>query len=196
MVFICVIIYTVMTMEEKYQQRKPTRIRKYDYSSVGAYFVTICTQDRKRILSEIISTNDTFVNETSNYAVGDGAFDVPSIRLTPIGEIVEKYLLSSNNISNVEIDTYVIMPDHIHVIFFIRSNKNAKQQNGTSRAPSPTNELLPHIISTFKRFCNKEIGYNIFQRSFADHIIRDREDYETRRKYIYENPIKWYYKNK
>ncbi|MBQ7969172.1 MAG: transposase [Clostridia bacterium] len=113
--------------------------------------------------------------------------------MTQIGKIVEKYLLSSENIQGVKIDEYVIMPDHIHAIIFIGKDSKPK---GTSRAPSPTNEMLPHIVSTFKRFCNKEIGYNIFQRSFADHIIRDREDYETRRKYIHDNPIKQYYENK
>ncbi len=183
-------------MEEKFSERKPTRVKRYDYSKAGAYFVTICVQDRKPILSEIIRTNNPSVNETNNTAVGDGALDVPSIRLTPIGKIVEKNLLSSNNIPNVEIDSYVIMPDHIHAIIFIKPNKNTFLQNGTSRAPSPTNEVLPHIVSTFKRFCNKEIGYSIFQRSFADHIIRDNDDYATRRKYICENPIRWYYKNK
>ena len=183
-------------MEEQNPKRKPTRIKQYDYSSVGAYFVTICTQDRKQILSEIIRTNNTSVCETDRYVVGDGALDVPCIRLTPIGKIVEKHLLSSENIQGVKVDKYVIMPDHIHAIIFIKSKKETNQQNGTSRAPSPTNELLPHIVSTFKRFCNKEIGYNIFQRSFADHIIRDNEDYETRKKYIYENPMRWFYKNK
>ena len=65
--------------------------------------------------------------------------------------------------------------------------------NGSSRAPTPTNEMLPHIVSAFKRFCNKEIGNNIFQRGYIEHIIRDHEDYETRAKYICENPIRWYY---
>ncbi len=188
----CDIINMVMKMEDKYPERKPTRIKNYDYSCAGAYFVTICTQDRKQILSEIKRSNNTSVSETDGYEVGDGAHDVPKVHLTQIGKIVEKYLLSSENIQGVKIDKYVIMPDHIHAIIFI--GKESKQ-NGTSRAPSPTNEMLPHIISTFKRFCNKEIGYNIFQRSFADHIIRDNDDYETRRKYIHENPKRWYYKN-
>ena len=48
-------------------------------------------------------------------------------------------------------------------------------------------------MSTFKRFCNKEYGTNIWQRYFNDHIIRNREDYEEHIKYIYENPIRWYY---
>lgn len=72
-------------------QRKPNRLTDYDYSQNGAYFITICTQDRKPILSTI---------------VGDG-FPVPKL----CGQIAEKY------IRNVpEIEKYVIMPDHIHMI--------------------------------------------------------------------------------
>ena len=91
-------------------------------------------------------------------------------------------------------DRYVIMPDHIHIIIFLNPNEYLKRKDGSSRAPTPINEMLPHIVSIFKRFCNKEIGNNIFQRGYIEHIIRDREDYETRRKYIYENPKRWYYK--
>ncbi|MBR3686285.1 MAG: hypothetical protein IKL66_02225 [Clostridia bacterium] len=178
-------------MDKSFSQRKPTRLKKFDYSTVGAYFVTICVKERRKLLSEIIIPNVADTKGRTNFEfVGDGALDVPQIRLTELGEIVEKYLLSSENIPNVTLDEYVIMPDHIHAIIFIQ-----KQETGTSRAPSPTpaNEALPHIVSTFKRFCTKTIGSNIFQRSYYDHVIRDREDYETRKKYICENPIKWYY---
>ena len=178
-------------MEEERVKRKPTRLHSFDYGTTGAYFVTMCVQDRRKILSDIvceysIATDDTRISKS----VGDGALDVPHVCLTPIGKIVEKYLLSSDNISEVEISDYVIMPDHIHAIICIKNFSD-----GTSRAPSPTaaNEVLPHIISTFKRFCNKEIGENIFQRSYYDHVIRDKRDFEARKKYIYENPIKWYY---
>ena len=71
--------------------------------------------------------------------------------------------------------------------------KNRLEENGTSRAPSPTNEMIPHIVSTFKRFCNKELGENIFQRSYYDHAIRNSQDYDEHVKYIFENPINWYY---
>jgi hypothetical protein len=54
--------------------------------------------------------------------------------------------------------------------------------------------MLPHIVSTFKRFCNRELEDNIFQRGYMEHIIRDLKDYETRANYIYNNPIRWYYK--
>ena len=173
-------------MEER-TERKSTRLHNFDYGTTGAYFVTICTQGRQKILSEIVTASNC---STDLNTVGDGALDVPQVRLTKMGEVVEKYLLSSENIGGVEIGEYVIMPDHIHAIILIRD-----LMSGTSRAPSPTaaNEALPHIISTFKRFCNKDFGCNIFQRSYYDHVIRDRKDYEKRIKYIYENPIKWYY---
>ena len=178
---------------EELLKRKSTRLKSFDYSSAGAYFVTICTKDRKRILSNIIKPS-----------VGVGAFDdpmngahddppTPQIRLTEIGKVTEKYLLSSENIPGVKIDRYVIMPDHIHAIIFLYPDKYIIRKDGSSRAPTPTNEMLPHIVSTFKRFCNKEIGNNIFQRGYIEHIIRDKEDYETRSKYIYENPARWYY---
>ena len=119
--------------------------------------------------------------------------DDPQIRLTPIGEIVEKYLLSSENIPGVKMDRYVIMPDHIHIIIFLNPNEYLKRKDGSSRAPTPTNEMLPHIVSALKRFCNKEIGNNIFQRGYIDHIIRDRQDYEEHLRYIRDNPAQWYY---
>ena len=168
-------------MEKELPKRKDLRIKEYDYSSQGAYFLTICIKDRKPILSNILKP------------VGVGALDDPQIRLSKIGKIVEKHLLSSENISGVIIDKYVVMPDHIHVIVFLEPKQYNKHPNGSSRAPTPTNEMLPHIVSTFKRFCGKEIGENIFQRGYMEHIVRDKDDYETRCKYIYENPTQWYY---
>ena len=73
-------------------QRKRNRLSNYSYSQNGAYFITICTQDRRNVLSEI---------------VGDDAHIVPK----PYGSVVEKYI---RNVPKIE--TYVIMPDHIHMI--------------------------------------------------------------------------------
>ena len=182
-----------MEMENKYPERKPTRVKNYDYSSVGAYFITICTQDRKQILSEIIRKNNAPVSETNDYAVGEGlAPPAYSVKLKPCGEIAEEQLKNlEKRYQNVTIDDYVIMPDHIHVLIIFH-----KRAGGAS--PSPT---LTDVVCRFKslcvRNCKQKYGIdNLFQRSFFDHIIRDNCDYETRRKYIHENPIKWYYKNK
>lgn len=187
-----------MDSKKELPTRKIIRVKNYNYSSKGAYLVTICTENRKELLSKIYIHVGTIESP-----VGDGALDIPprtkltpQVILTPIGKIVEKHLLSSQNIHGVKINSYVIMPDHIHAIIFLNPDKYAPTDNGMSKAPSPTNHMIPHIVSTFKRFCNKEIGYNIFQRSYYEHIIRDKEDYETRRKYLYENPLRWYYKHK
>lgn len=149
--------------------RKPARLKEYDYSQNGYYFITICTKEKQKILCDI---------------VGDGAFDVPKIQLTHFGRIVEKYILSTNNIPNLSVDKYVIMPNHIHLILVV-------DNGGTSRAPSPTNNIISHAISTLKRFVNKDIGYNIFQRSFHGHIIRGENDYLKIWNYIENNSLKW-----
>ena len=159
-------------------QRKPTRLQEYDYSENGAYFVTICTAEKRKTLCDI---------------VGGGAFDAPQVQLTDIGRTAEKYILSTNNISGITVDKYVIMPNHIHLLLSVAV------ENGTSRAPSPTqsqqtsrtNQLLPHAISTLKRFVNRDVGYNVFQRSFHDHVVRGEPDYREIWQYIDTNPYKW-----
>ncbi len=154
-------------------KRKPTRLKNYDYSSEGAYFVTICTHNRQNILSNV---------------VGDGVHDIPQINLSQHGKVTEKYILIMNSkYDNIFIDKYIIMPNHIHII--IRIAKSL--ENGLSQAPNPTNSIVPKFISLFKRYCNREIGHNIFQRSFHDHIIRGENDYLKIWNYIDLNPAKW-----
>ncbi len=153
--------------------RKPNRLTAFDYSTCGAYFITICVQNKECILSEI---------------VGDGAHDVPKNILTEYGRIAEKYIISGNKVPNVTVKNYVIMPNHIHMILMI---DNSNFNSGTSKAPSPTNQIIPHFISTFKRFCHNDIGGKIFQRSYHDRIIRNEKEYLKIWEYIEKNPLKW-----
>ena len=174
-----------MNVKEKRPERKPTRIKNYDYSSVGAYFVTICTKNRAEILSQI---------------VGGDVPDAPiCIKLMPYGVIAEKYIKQLNDIyENISVEKYVIMPDHIHILIVVKKEIDTIRQGGASRTSPPTKQhsTLSRFVSTFKRFCNKEYGENVWQESFYDHIIRNKEDYEEHIKYIHENPMKWYYRNK
>ena len=169
-----------MNEQKNLPERKPTRLRGYDYSNEGAYFITICTQGRKNILSHI---------------VGDGALDVPQVALTKIGATVEKYILSSCKMNGIVVESYVIMPNHVHMIIHVTdtfmTNENLVTDNGTSKAPSPTNAAIPHFVSTFKRFCHIECGQKIFQRSYHDHIIRDSKGYDKIFDYIQNNPTRW-----
>ena len=152
--------------------RKPNRLPDFDYSTPGAYFITICVKDKQCRLGRI---------------VGGGAFDAPQMNLNNIGKLVEKNILSGNLIYGICVDKFVVMPNHIHMILLV----NEDFSNGTSRAPSPTNAIIPHFVSTFKRFCHRDIGENIFQRSYHDHIIRGEKDYLQIWEYIENNPAKW-----
>ena len=153
-------------------KRKHNRLYKYDYSTDGYYFITICTKNKEKTLGTV---------------VGVGALDDPKIILSDNGKTVQKYILSSKNILNIKVCKYVIMPNHIHIIVKVENNFS----NGTSKAPSPTNKAIPHFVSTLKRFVNKDCGEDIFQRSFYDHIIRDEKDYLRIWEYIDTNPNKW-----
>ena len=153
-------------------KRKPNRIPNFNYSTPGAYFVTICTQDKLPLLCTI---------------VGGAALDAPDVRLSRSGEIVQKYILSGNRIPGVIVEKYVIMPNHIHLILLV----DAGARTGTSRAPSPTNAVVPHFVSTLKRFCHRDIGKKIFQRSYHDHVIRNEASYLKIWQYIDTNPIRW-----
>jgi REP element-mobilizing transposase RayT len=194
-----------MDQEKELPKRKSTRLKNYDYSSTGVYFVTICTQDRKQILSEIIRTCKSSANNSEISAVGEGlAPPVYIVRLKPCGEIVKEQLQQiEQRFPNVSVKDYMIMPDHIHVILYLRKAGGASPSPTVDAGgdicqqmhPSPT---LDDVICAFKsltsRSCKQKYGIEkIFQRSSAEHIIRDREDYETRRKYIHENPKRWYY---
>ena len=107
----CVIMSLVMKMDKKKElpNRKDIRLKQYDYSSAGAYFVTICTESRRQILS---------------YIVGGDVLDAPkNVELSPYGKTAEKYIAQLNDFyDDVKIDRYVIMPNHIHIMLFVSGN--------------------------------------------------------------------------
>lgn len=144
-------------MENKF--RKVIRLKDFDYSQSGAYFITICTKDKKSILSQI-------------------KFDTYETKLTSIGIVVENSIKNiSKKYPNAFIDSYVIMPNHVHLIIFIANGYD--------------NISVSTIIQQFKGYTSKQVQNSIWQKSFYDHIIRDERDLFTKRKYIEENPLKW-----
>ena len=150
----------------KLPNRKPTRLRNYDYSSEGAYFITICTHNKQKILCDI---------------VGEGLCALPSIRLTEIGKIVERAIeYIDNNYEGVSVDKFVIMPNHIHLII----------KNQTGGHGDPPLQVYD-IIGRFKSFTDSKYNNKLWQRSFHDHIIRDEKDYLKIWNYIDTNPLKW-----
>ena len=160
----------------EYPKRKPNRLTGFDYSSSGAYFITVCIQNRECILSDI--------------NVGDG-FPVP--HLTQYGIICDNYInLITDKFSTVFVDKYVIMPNHIHILLVIQNPDITA--NGTGN-PSPT---LGNAVGWLKYQITRQInatdeifGRRIFQRSYYDHIIRNKNDFRMIWKYIDENPLNW-----
>ena len=175
-------------MENELPKRKHTRLQDYDYSSIGVYFVTICTKNRAHTLSRI---------------VGRGLAPA-EIEYTKFGEIAHEQLLSlEERYSFLTIDKYVIMPNHIHIIFFMKdeaagANKFRFAQRQVCLWQTLSRPTLMDIVCTYKslttRACKKSgMQEGLFQTSFYEHIIRNNHDYEQTVKYVHENPMNWYY---
>ena len=155
-----------------FPKRKPNRLPYFDYNTPGAYFITVCTENKIPILSRI---------------VGGGALDAPHVQLTKIGHIVQKYIISGNRVRGITVDKFVIMPNHIHLILLVDEQSTTEAPH----IPSPANSIIPHFISTLKRFCHRDAGKRFFQRSYHDHVIRNEEDYLMIWQYIDNNPARW-----
>ena len=163
-------------MEYELPKRKKNRLENFDYSSSGAYFITICTKDRKNIF---------WRKDQPNFVGEDSILPYDSIQLSLYGKIVEK---SINAIPMryyyIKLMQYVVMPNHVHLILFI------PYEDGRIIS-SPTD--ISTVVGQMKRRVSKEIGFSVWQRSFHDHVIRDKEDYEKIAKYVRENPTRWQY---
>ncbi len=112
-------------MNKEFSKRKSTRIKNYDYSTEGAYFVTICIRDRMQILSDVVKTEPDTLDDVRGVWVGEGLAP-PEYQtvLKPCGVIVkEQLLLIESRYDNVTIEGYVIMPDHIHVIIYLHKKE-------------------------------------------------------------------------
>lgn len=182
---------------DKLPRRKNTRLKNYDYSQAGCYFITICTNNRSKVLSNI---------------VGGGFHAAPRTELTLIGKEVVKTIdyIEDQNL-NIIFDKYIIMPNHIHLL--IKLHNEQLGGHGLQGTPEliPTeyikvgNPPLHKIVGQLKSYTNKK--YNeinktkkliLWQRNYYDHIIRNEEEYQEIWRYIETNPIKWeedeYYK--
>ena len=166
----CYRIVLVIFMENNLPKRKHPRLEHYDYSTAGAYFITICTQGRRCLLSRI---------------VGRGLAPA-EIQYTPYGQIAqEQLLLLEQRYPSLKVDQYVIMPNHIHAILLLAETAGA--------SPRPT---IMDIVCAYKslttRQCKKAQPIEkLFQSSFYEHVIRGREDYNEIAEYIVNNPNQW-----
>ena len=159
-----------MSNEKEFPERKSTRLKNFDYSTTGAYFITICTKERQNY----------FWNN-----VGATIGRPQDVELSPYGKTVDDAI---NNISNIypsiSVEQYVIMPDHIHLLLLIHADDCGRPM------VAPT---ISRVVQQLKGYVTKNIGVSLWQKLFFDHIIRNRQDYEEHVKYILENPLRWHY---
>lgn len=152
--------------------RKHTRLKDYNYSTSGAYFITTCTKNKKPVLNKIVGTD---------------VLGGPQIFTFKYGKIVEKQIQEMSHFyDNIFVDKYIIMTNHIHLVLIV-----TETQDGPPRTSVSTNNYVSNFIGTFKRLCNRKIGENIWQYRSYDHIIRNEHDYRKIWEYIDGNPARW-----
>ena len=157
------------------KQRKRNRLKEFDYSQTGYYFITICTHNMINFFGNVIDGN---------------------MKLNLYGDIVRnKLTLLQNSYPYVELDELVIMPNHIHAILII-DNFVKNVRTGRDLSLPIKTKSLSELVGVFKTISSKEIhnsGLSEFkwQRSFYDRVIRNEKELFQIRKYIMQNPLKW-----
>lgn len=171
-----------MTGNPDKHRRRSIRLKDYDYSQAGAYFVTICTYGKESIFGNVV----------------DG-----EMQLNECGRVVEEEWVKTAEIrKNVELGVSVVMPNHFHGILAIvddcRGTARCAPTVGNRRFAKMTSASLPAIIRSFKSAATKRINelrgtHNtpVWQRNYYEHVIRNEDDLDEIREYIVNNPLKW-----
>ena len=150
-------------------KRKNIRLNDYNYSSNGAYFITIYTKNKENLLWKNVGANCVR--------------PLDQLPLSKIGIVIENEIYKLNTVyENIKVDKYQIMPNHIHLIIFIYEDSNGRTQF------APT---ISRIIKQFKGSITKQIEFSIWQKSFYDRIIRNEKEYQEVWNYIHNNPLKY-----
>ena len=159
------------------QRRKPRRPTESDYSTPGAYFVTLCTKDRRPSPAKII-------------------------KLSGVGELANRVWADLvNHYSNIKLDEFIVMPNHFHGIVWLLGKDFLSETVGEDPRPSSTlpitNPSLPELIRAFKSFSAREMNKRLrvskpfWQRGYHEHVIRNEEDLYLHSAYVLNNPLKW-----
>lgn len=158
-----------MTYNKNYPKRKNVRLKEFDYTSENYYFVTICTDEKKNLFG--MAENLSF-----------------------IGKIAKEELLNIPcHYDGIQIENYVIMPNHIHMIIVIGCDNYDSAKKAERSRPFPT---LSQIVGLYKSGVSKRVHLKypnivVWQKSFHDHIIRNEKSFQKITKYIDDNPITW-----
>lgn len=162
------------------QERKPNRLGCYDYGNMGCYFVTMCTQKRARLFEMELPP----VPGEENTGTTHWSFPTNAIIHEWINVVQMKY-------PNIRVDRYVIMPDHVHLLVTITEEIFGSALPDVMRffKTMTTNAYIRGV----KAGCFPPFEGKLWQKSYYDHVIRNRQDYEEVWEYIENNPAKWIY---
>jgi REP-associated tyrosine transposase len=172
------------------------RLTGWDYGSNGLYYITICTKNRVHYFGDIISTQNV---ETHNHAspqdisIGTETYNHASLQPTLIGQTAHNNWLDiPNHFPFVELDDFVVMPNHLHGILYI--NKPDKTDWQPNKFGSQSQNLAS-IIRNYKGSVKTHATINniefAWQPRYYDRIIRNEKEYANVREYIFNNPENW-----
>ena len=157
--------------------RQSTRLRDFDYAGGGSYYVTICSYERACTFSDVVAEK---------------------IELKEIGSIIEREWIATPMIRpGVILDSYVVMPNHMHLTFYSPDSRDGSVGRAATRpytAPRSLSSIIGQFKSTVTRAVRRLYGkpdLEVWQRGFYDHVIRDNRDLERIREYIRTNPLRW-----
>jgi putative transposase len=154
--------------------RKPTRLHGFNYAWAGGYFITLVSHEHQHLFGRII----------------DGKMNT-----SLIGEIaIQEWIHSGELRQNIELDFWVVMPNHFHAVVFIKDFPQKNTSEKFQRLPGSLSALVAGFKSSVTRKVNKiqnTQGFRVWQRNYYDHIIRDETDQNRIREYIVNNSLKW-----
>jgi REP element-mobilizing transposase RayT len=185
-----------MKYDPERHARRSIRLRRFDYAQPGAYFVTMCVQNRECVLGNIVGLPVGAHGGAPAFDDRDGA---AHMELSAYGRIVTDGWHHSAQIrQEIELDAFVVMPNHIHGIVVVRGGRAYR------RAPLPSDEdqrqprSLGSFIAGFKNATTVRIntlrgipGQPFWQRNYYEHVIRDETELHCIRQYIANNPMQW-----
>jgi putative transposase len=166
-----------MIYDPKKHHRHSTRLRHFNYSQAGAYFVTVVTYERTCLFGNILNGE---------------------MRLSEVGRVVQSVWYDlPKHYPRAECDAFVIMPNHMHGIIVLRDDTATRA--GNARAgfkPAPTGQGLPEIVRAFKTFSARLInemrgtrGVSVWQRNYFEHVVRNETELSRIREYVVNNPL-------
>ena len=177
------------------------RMIGYDYGSDGYYFVTICTKGMKKYLGHLSAEKFFLEDDVRTYQdtsmINDekpiiGMYPDTSVLLTTIGLIAYRYWLAiPEHFPFVKLDSFVIMPDHLHGIVYLDTPDKIDWTPNEFRSQSNTvGSVIKQYKGSVKRYANQNGIEFEWKLGYHDRIVRTLKDLESIRKYIRENPWK------